>query len=86
MGGEVYGIDKFNYVIMILTRSILLYLVQSDITIQPHGYQECDVIFNFAAESDVDIGNQSCSKLFIESNVNGVRNLLDMITKELFSG
>ena len=64
LGGEVYGIDKFNYVIMILTRSILLYLVQSDITIQPHGYQECDVIFNFAAESDVDIGNQSCEAFY----------------------
>ena len=24
---------------------------------------ECDVIFNFAAESDVDIGNQSCDNL-----------------------
>ena len=43
---------------------------------------ECDVIFNFAAESDVDIGNQSCDR-FIKSNIDGVRNLLDIINNRI---
>ena len=43
---------------------------------------ECDVIFNFAAESDVDIGNQNCSN-FVQSNIDGVRNLLEIINNRI---
>ena len=46
---------------------------------------ECDVIFNFAAESDVDNGNRDCSS-FVRSNIDGVRNLLSIVdSKELLS-
>ena len=43
---------------------------------------ECDVIFNLAAESDVDIGNQDASS-FLFSNVFGVKNLLSLIQKRI---
>ena len=39
---------------------------------------ECDVIFNLAAESDVDVGNQDAID-FVKSNIEGVRNLLSII-------
>lgn len=84
-GWKVYGIDKFTYVHnKTLTRANLKNFswVQTDIANLTSWLPECDVIFNFAAESDVDIGNQSC-EAFIESNVNGVRNLLDMINKRI---
>lgn len=84
-GWKVYGIDKFTYVHnKSLTRANLKNFtwIQSDIANLTSWLPECDVIFNFAAESDVDIGNQSC-EAFIESNVNGVRNLLDMINKRI---
>ena len=84
-GWKIYGIDKFTYVHnKSLTRANLKNFtwVQTDIANLNSWLPECDVIFNFAAESDVDIGNQSC-ETFIESNVNGVRNLLDMINKRI---
>ena len=84
-GWKVYGIDKFTYVHnKTLTRANLKNFtwIQADIANLNSWLPECDVIFNFAAESDVDIGNQSCED-FIESNVNGVRNLLDMINKRI---
>ena len=84
-GWKVYGIDKFTYVHnKSLTRANLKNFtwVQTDIANLNSWLPECDVIFNFAAESDVDIGNQSCED-FIQSNVNGVRNLLDMINKRI---
>ena len=43
---------------------------------------ECDVIFNFAAESDVDNGNKNC-KNFIQSNIDGVRNLLEIVNHRI---
>lgn len=84
-GWKVYGIDKFTYVHnKTLVRANLKNFtwIQADIANLNSWLPECDVIFNFAAESDVDIGNQSCED-FIESNVNGVRNLLDMINKRI---
>lgn len=39
---------------------------------------DCDVIFNFAAESDVDSSNED-SSIFVKSNVQGVQNLLRLV-------
>ena len=84
-GWKVYGIDKFTYVhnkSLIRANLKNFTWVQTDVANLNSWLPECDVIFNFAAESDVDIGNQSCED-FIHSNVNGVRNLLDMINKRI---
>lgn len=43
---------------------------------------ECDVIFNLAAESHVDNGNKN-SKNFIDSNIHGVRNLLELMNNQI---
>ena len=43
---------------------------------------ECDVIFNLAAESHVDNSIEACSE-FIDSNIHGVRNLLEIINKNI---
>ncbi len=40
---------------------------------------ECDVVFNLAAESDVDNSILNMDK-FIDSNISGVKNLLEIIT------
>src|SRR5210317_1919566 len=83
-GWRVYGIDKFTHV---ANQAHLNYdtdkftWIKEDIR-QIKWLPECDVIFNFAAESDVDIGNQSCD-IFVKSNIDGVRNLLDIINSRI---
>ena len=88
LGWQVYGIDKKTYV----ANETLSFLIDVNIgnafreiaedicTI--NWLPECDVIFNFAAESDVDVGNHN-SKQFISSNIEGVRNLLDIVNNRL---
>ena len=87
-GWKVYGIDKFTYV---ADQDELI-----NLTLQfPENFEfneqdivdldwipECDVIFNLAAESDVDVGNLN-SFNFVRSNVEGVRNLLQLINNRI---
>jgi len=83
-GWKVYGIDKFTHVsnnALVRNRHDNFTYENKDIR-KVTWLPECDVIFNFAAESDVDIGNQSCNR-FITSNIDGVRNLLDIINKRI---
>jgi len=83
-GWKVYGIDKFTHVCnqsLLNSKNENFEWEGADIR-KIDWLPECDVIFNFAAESDVDIGNQSCDR-FIKSNIDGVRNLLDIINNRI---
>ena len=89
-GWYVYGIDKFSYV---SNNSQLMYFEENfpnkfkffknDIT-TIKWLPECDVIFNLAAESHVENSFKQ-SKNFISSNIEGVRNLLELIQCTLSS-
>ena len=81
-GWKVYGVDKCTYV---ANKNLLLELeknpnftfLQQDIKNLKHLY-DCDYVINTAAESHV--GNSIIdSEEFINSNIVGVRNLLDLI-------
>jgi len=84
-GWLVYGIDKFTYVanfeevqrLADIYPDTFTYAVEDikDIDRLP----ECDVIFNLAAESDVDNSILNIDS-FIDSNISGVKNLLEIIT------
>jgi len=86
-GWYVYGIDKFTYVANPihfaedLVSTGRFTWVKEDIC-SVKRLPECDVVFNLAAESDVDIGNLN-AKQFIKSNIDGVRNLLEVINKNI---
>ena len=83
-GWLVYGIDKLTYVANTdeLTDLKLEYsnfkFVEQDIK-DIKRLPECDVVFNLAAESDVDNSIMNVDK-FIDSNISGVKNLLEIIT------
>jgi dTDP-glucose 4,6-dehydratase len=83
-GWLVYGIDKLTYVANTdeLTDLTLEYsnfkFVEQDIK-DIERLPECDVVFNLAAESDVDNSIMNVDK-FIDSNISGVKNLLEIIT------
>ena len=84
-GWTVYGIDKLTYVANDIDMSWLIgeypdnYIVIKDDIKDIKRLPECDVVFNFAAESDVDNSIVSVDK-FIDSNISGVKNLLEIIT------
>jgi len=86
-GWYVYGIDKLTYVANdnivkeFENRYSKFKLIIEDIC-NIKWLPECDVIFNFAAESDVDNGNKNC-KNFIHSNIDGVRNLLEIVNSRI---
>lgn len=87
-GWYLYCIDKFTHVSDMIEADRLhreyhkrMQWIQADIT-EIDWLPECDVIFNLAAESDVDISTQN-SFQFIKSNVDGVRNLLEIINKRI---
>ena len=87
-GWYLYCIDKISYVSDTLQADInhqnyyqRMQWINADIT-EIDWLPECDVIFNLAAESDVDVGNQDSSK-FIKSNIDGVRNILNIINKRI---
>ena len=83
-GWKVYGVDKFTHVCnneLVKANVNNFEWDEGDIR-KIKWLPECDVIFNFAAESDVDIGNQACDQ-FIKSNIDGVRNLLDIINNRI---
>ena len=86
----VYGIDKGSYV---SNTDQLLYFsenfpnkykfVEEDIT-KLKRLPQCDVIFNLAAESHVE-NSFTNSNRFIKTNIDGVRNLLEIIDDTLSS-
>jgi len=84
----IYGIDKLTYAAN--TQEIInlknkypttFKFVEEDIT-EITWLPEADVIFNFAAESDVDNSNYNCSN-FIHSNIKGVQNLLQLVSSRI---
>jgi dTDP-glucose 4,6-dehydratase len=87
-GWYVYGIDKLTYV---ANKDVIHNLmakyparftwVMKDV-VEVDWLPECDVIFNLAAESDVDNGNLN-AKNFVSSNIEGVRNLLSLINSRI---
>jgi len=87
-GWYVYAIDKFCYLSnqplidkLINTYGKKVHIIMEDIC-NLTWLPECDVIFNLAAESDVDIGNQNVDP-FLHSNIYGVKNLLTLIQKRI---
>lgn len=84
-GWNVYGVDKLTYVANtdeLLSLEIdfreSFNFVDSDIC-ELDRLPECDVVFNLAAESDVDNSILNIDS-FIKSNIDGVKNLLRLIT------
>ena len=81
-GWRVYGVDKCTYVANLgLLKEFQKYenftFLQQDIKDLDHLY-DCDYVINTAAESHV--GNSIIdSREFIDSNIAGVQNLLDLI-------
>ena len=87
-GYYVYCIDKFSYVSDMIQADRnhheyyqRMQWVQADIR-ELNWLPECDVIFNLAAESDVDISTQDSSN-FVQTNIEGVRNLLNLINNRI---
>ena len=84
-GWLVYGIDKFTYAANEQEMAWLLNdnpenftLINGDIK-NIDRLPECDVVFNLAAESDVDNSILNVDN-FIDSNISGVKNVLEIIT------
>ena len=87
-GWYVYGVDKATYVANIeyISKLSMEYqhtfkMVYEDISTMS-WLPECDVIFNFAAESDVDNSAKDCYS-FVQSNIQGVQNLLSIINNKV---
>lgn len=84
-GWQVYGIDKVTYaankhLIQEFSKNKNFTFVQDDIATLSY-LPDCDYVINVAAESHV--GNSIVeSQDFIHTNVNGVKNLLDLIRKK----
>ena len=84
-GWLVYGIDKFTYVANFEELQTLANIYPNTFTYVIEDIKdidrlpECDVVFNLAAESDVDNSIVNMDK-FIDSNISGVKNLLEIIT------
>lgn len=87
-GYHVYCIDKFSYISDTLQADRnhhdyheRMHWIQADIC-ELDWLPECDVIFNLAAESDVDISNQDSAR-FVRTNIEGVRNLLNIVNDRI---
>jgi dTDP-glucose 4,6-dehydratase len=84
-GWQVYGIDKVTYaankhLIRQFSKNKNFTFVKDDIATLNY-LPDCDYVINVAAESHV--GNSIVeSQDFIHTNVNGVKNLLDLIRKK----
>jgi len=82
-GWKVYGVDKESYVSHkpIVHHNFTFKKAKiENLTFLP----ECDIVFNLAAESHVDNGNRDC-KEFVDSNVHGVRNLLELLNSRILT-
>lgn len=83
-GWYVYGIDKKNIddeLWLEFQKSYNFQFIQSDIC-DLKKLPDCDYVFNFAAETHVH-NSIIDSEQFIHSNVDGVRNLLEIIRKQV---
>lgn len=84
-GWKVYGIDKCTYaanmnLIQKFEKNKNFTFLRKDIADLTH-LPHCDYVINIAAESHV--GNSIIdSEDFLKSNINGVKNLLDLIRKK----
>ena len=84
-GWLVYGVEKFTYAANDIEMQILInnypdtFMVLKNDIKDIDRLPECDVVFNLAAESDVDNSIVNIDK-FIDSNISGVKNLLEIIT------
>ena len=84
-GWLVYGIEKFTYAANDIEMQVLInnypdtFMVLKNDIKDIDRLPECDVVFNLAAESDVDNSIVNIDK-FIDSNISGVKNLLEIIT------
>lgn len=84
-GWKVYGIDKCTYAadLNILEDFLLnpnFTFAKKDIALIKH-IPDCDYVINLAAESHV--GNSIIdSSAFLETNINGVKNLLDLVRRK----
>lgn len=81
-GWRVYGIDKLTYASNLkkleeFKNNKNFTFIQEDIKDLKY-LKNCDAVINFAAESHVDNSIVN-SKPFIDSNIEGVRNLLELI-------
>lgn len=84
-GHKVVDIDKMTYA----SNSELPWdnhpkyqLIKADIKDLTH-IPPCEILVNFAAESHVDNSIQS-SRVFVDSNVNGVHNLLELLRGKVY--
>tara|TARA_R110000796_G_scaffold4214_17_gene16008 strand:+ start:1889 stop:2845 length:957 start_codon:yes stop_codon:yes gene_type:complete len=85
-GWYVYGIDKLTYAankdfVAKISSHYSFTAIHEDIAAIKF-LPSCDVIFNLAAESDVDNSNVNSYK-FVQSNIAGVQNLLSLITNSV---
>ena len=84
-GWKVYGVDNLTYAanksfLEAFKRDSNFTFLEEDIA-QLKSLPDCDYVINIAAESHV--GNSIIdSSDFIETNVNGVKNLLDLIRRK----
>jgi dTDP-glucose 4,6-dehydratase len=83
-GWYVIGVDKITYAanpdyLKQLTNNRFKF-IQADINDLEFLY-DCDFVINTAAESHVDNSINS-SKVFLQSNINGVHNLLELIKQK----
>jgi dTDP-glucose 4,6-dehydratase len=81
-GWKVYGVDKLTYASNLkkleeFKNNKNFTFIQEDIK-ELKYLKNCDAVINFAAESHVDNSIVN-SKPFIDSNIEGVRNLLELI-------
>lgn len=82
-GWLVYGIDNLTYaantkLLETLKKYNSFHFIHADIA-ELARLPDCDVIFNLAAESDVDTSNKN-SRQFVTSNTLGVQNLLSLVS------
>lgn len=83
-GHSVYNIDKGSYASNQIDFNNKNYqLIKEDISLLKE-IPECDIIVNFAAESHVDNSINS-SFIFIQSNIVGVYNLLEIVKNKKIS-
>ena len=83
-GHKVYNIDKTSYAsTQIDFNNKNYYFIKEDISLIKE-LPDCDIIVNFAAESHVDNSINS-SYIFIQSNIVGVYNLLEIVKNKKIS-
>lgn len=81
-GWKVYGVDSITYAAN--TDNLKEFLNSKNFEFIQKSIQtldrleECDYVFNFAAESHVE-NSIINSNMFMDTNINGVRNLLELI-------